>query len=1518
MSSPDSTKDEAQRLFEAARAYFKSNLQGKTIQRAGFPPIRCSGKSWVKFKDGVKLDLLKAKLLPCVVEVILTGKYDGRTELYKARHDSAIAFHFFEKVVTVGEVTACVGVTVMEDAAGHLFYNATHDGDKAWQKRKGASSTGLRARLPETPVDSDDEAPLLDGIVQQDGGSVNLHIIWVVGASLDSADDWIRTEDAARQSAYGPNKHRQPTKAMQDAGNYKMGRTSIRGIAITIEQPRGSVRTGTKPNGQQWQSRLAAHYGYLTGTTGADGDGIDCFLGPWPEAQYVYCINQVVPGKGVFDEVKLMLGFMDEDHAKRTYTHSYDRGWAGFGSIVRMTYRQLRWWIRNGNMKRALELGHLPAADGVYDSVKDYAALQECFFDRACGDHEGFDQDVKPSAFVVQGNSCFNIPFVASMPSIFSSDSASSECVTNTSARHPEILSNHRKSGPLLSQPQGFIKIPQLRANHLVQPNVLRLSHHLQVLDGVVEAVFIPVMNDFAAQQLPAEMSFNNKPVLKTLTTDSVDFYADQPIESVVLREVANVPSSGWSSHVIAPKVMRDSSYYERGKKMELKIATLDKANDDTDCAGCKRGYWAMPGKGSSKSPVFLAVSRSQAQTAWAKFCQRLSDAELDKAWAQWSEGVDDDGSPAWDGKDITETLMADAYDTVSKPTAVRVAWDGVEPKGYERAGLSRVLYALRQEDGEDGLLLDAITVQDIEDSADELIGAAETYDALVVEARRIERTGTALMRVLKRQGGDLAPTAVAVSKPMMRAGAVNQTITITLADGQTLTVWFHNPDATPRKLKPDDELVSWKWMLNRKDVTIAVAPERGVDLDINVVARRIMALASKNSAAFVQANKGKVDQVALRDSLREEVKAKTAELEGLIVSIESAKAAKAADPASDPAAVAEKLFVTFGGKIYPVDSVEDAAAKWNVFREESSGGASEIGNGVQVTNAAGKVIAEISYNGRIWPAGSMASMEAEAERAQAEADAAAFAAMPPPPPEWTTLPDNEITGWGFKRVGNNTYAKRIEGDGKSANLTIREFGDPAQWKVAISISVPGLTGASRDVGDYTSIDELRAAISHEITAFQPPLEAADPALEFAETLSGFEFGDFADTPEGLIALRAAAVSELESMRGDWVDCPALKAMVEIRPSSAAKIESMSSDSRKLKAVAAIKKIIGSASLVSKKPPYNPARERNIVAYYTMRSTIRLAGEALAVRIVLKEDDKGKFHWDHTIHSAAAVFDGVQEKGPHDGGPDPVATSDGRGVADDSVEPTRMASNQPSENAATFDSVGQEELNLFIEGEAKQESPAVGAETHEPWEMTREEVDAIPLAQRPSSEDWSAYARDVVSMPSGNPHRRAVEAALREGKDVPASIRTLYPDMAEMDAPRPTPAAETEDEKWLRGVVEGAVDITDTKLAIARLKAFDVYRNNPAQESEWLSLKDKAALLIGAKVDQQIAPTDTEDEKFLRAVVDGTADTKDGKAIVARLKAISISAPQLAALAKDAARAYSAGVVARAKAALAA
>src|SRR5258706_3035222 len=147
---------------------------------------------------------------------------------------------------------------------------------------------------------------------------------------------FLNIESGAHRGAFGHNPIPQPTEAQTQAGNYRMGRIRVHGLAIAIEQPRGIYRTGVDAKtGKRWTSRLAAHYGYINGTRGADGDWLDCFVGFYPQSDDVFVINQNVAGR--FDEHKAMLCFPDEESARRAYLDSHQRGWNGLASSVRLS-----------------------------------------------------------------------------------------------------------------------------------------------------------------------------------------------------------------------------------------------------------------------------------------------------------------------------------------------------------------------------------------------------------------------------------------------------------------------------------------------------------------------------------------------------------------------------------------------------------------------------------------------------------------------------------------------------------------------------------------------------------------------------------------------------------------------------------------------------------------------------------------------------------------------------------------------------------------------------------------------------------------------------------------------------------------------------------------------------------------------------------------------------------------------------------------------------------------------------
>lgn len=412
-------------------------------------------------------------------------------------------------------------------------------------------------------------------------------------------DKFANIDKAAHSGANGHNHKRPATPGQQEAGNYAKGREVLHGLRLVIENPRGSVREWRAADGTSGGNLMKFHYGYIAGTLGNDGDELDVFIGPTPEAGRAYVVNQNRTDGSGFDEHKIMLGFPDQRTAVAGYMSNYTAPWPGFGSAIACSIDQLKWWIANGNKSRPLTQDQLPY------------------------------------------------------------------------------------------------------------------------------------------------------------------------------------------------------------------------------------------------------------------------------------EGTDD--------------------------TMEKVIWDSAAPLTPLRSTLDAVLYGIRLHDAADGLLYDAVSIADVLGDADGVL----TFDALVIPLARLEQRMGIMQKVMDRTGRAVKVAAMQVSDPFTQRGTTNVAVIYELTDGQTVSVFFHNPDVTPKKILPGDDLVSWKWMLNKKDITVAVAPEKGRDLEPRVVASRIMALAEKNSDRFIKANGKRAERMQTIAGLQTELDTKKATLADLEQQVEALQSARDAEGLGDPEPIA-------------------------------------------------------------------------------------------------------------------------------------------------------------------------------------------------------------------------------------------------------------------------------------------------------------------------------------------------------------------------------------------------------------------------------------------------------------------------------------------------------------------------------------------------------------------------------------------------------------------------------------
>lgn len=237
------------------------------------------------------------------------------------------------------------------------------DHDSSW----GASEGSRDIPFTETPKvgayplelwNKADDVPGHEAYSRMHAGN-KITEVGTADTALDSAMEAAAKSDidkAAHEAATSPrNDLPEPTQAQKEAGNYKVGKISLGGLNISIENPERSARKGVDANGTPWSVKMQSHYGYILGTVGKDKDHIDVFVKPGTDtltdASPVFVIDQ----RGTdnkFDEHKVMLGFATEAEARKAYMVNYTKGWRGLGDITETTLGGFKRWLAEGNTSK--------------------------------------------------------------------------------------------------------------------------------------------------------------------------------------------------------------------------------------------------------------------------------------------------------------------------------------------------------------------------------------------------------------------------------------------------------------------------------------------------------------------------------------------------------------------------------------------------------------------------------------------------------------------------------------------------------------------------------------------------------------------------------------------------------------------------------------------------------------------------------------------------------------------------------------------------------------------------------------------------------------------------------------------------------------------------------------------------------------------------------------------------------------------------------------------------------------
>ena len=176
-------------------------------------------------------------------------------------------------------------------------------------------------------------------------------------AGDEAKGGWTAGYRKAAQAAFdaaAAEAHPAPTEGQKEAGNYQKGHHLWNGLDLTIENEKGGERSKIGPDGKtQWSVTMPAHYGYIKGTEGADGDHVDFYMGDNPASDLVAVVDQKDLKTGAFDEHKAVLGTNSMREARKIYDVGFSDGKGSdrIMGITKMTVAEFKDWLANGDMK---------------------------------------------------------------------------------------------------------------------------------------------------------------------------------------------------------------------------------------------------------------------------------------------------------------------------------------------------------------------------------------------------------------------------------------------------------------------------------------------------------------------------------------------------------------------------------------------------------------------------------------------------------------------------------------------------------------------------------------------------------------------------------------------------------------------------------------------------------------------------------------------------------------------------------------------------------------------------------------------------------------------------------------------------------------------------------------------------------------------------------------------------------------------------------------------------------------
>lgn len=291
-------------------------LQIPLVRLLGESPsgLNATGESDLRtYYDGIKMQQESALRIPLRNVLVAIAKSEG------IALPEEFNFEFRPLWLLSDKERAEMGNTVAS-AVSQMYNDGIISRRTALSELKNSSrETGIFSTISDEEINAaDEEPPSPDEAIAGDEPDE--------GAELDEGDGGKK-----------PNGKSAQAKAQDRASGFDLG-----GMQIVIETPKGTARSGTGV-----LSILPADYGFIRGVKGADGDQIDCFVGPNLQSDKVFVIEQNDLRTGNFDEHKCMLGYNSGAAALHDYMASFDddKGFDRIRAVRTMTMDDFRRWL---------------------------------------------------------------------------------------------------------------------------------------------------------------------------------------------------------------------------------------------------------------------------------------------------------------------------------------------------------------------------------------------------------------------------------------------------------------------------------------------------------------------------------------------------------------------------------------------------------------------------------------------------------------------------------------------------------------------------------------------------------------------------------------------------------------------------------------------------------------------------------------------------------------------------------------------------------------------------------------------------------------------------------------------------------------------------------------------------------------------------------------------------------------------------------------------------------------------